>query len=184
MRGRVNGSDWLIERLGNDPVVDDEDGADRHLARSRAEPGLLERGAHEVFAGHSLRTTVSGLRQPLSKEKPVGRVLVLRCVGIRQLVEERAKCRQFVVDDFESGEHAAEISAVVPVVEQADVPAATELLEKLRQRAWPFGKLEAAQTLVANLGRMAANHVPHVQLGELVVRQVYRLVTLRGELRY
>src|SRR4030095_7205973 len=104
-------------------------------------------------------------------------------VGIRQLVEERAEGRQFVVDDFESGEHAAEISAVVPVVEQADVPAATEFLEKLRQRAWPFGKLEAAQALVANLGCVAAYHVPHVQLGELVVSQVDRLVTRRGQLR-
>ena len=85
--------------------------------------------------------------------------------------------------DLESGEHAAEVGAVIAVVEQADVPAPTELLEKLRERARTFGKLESAQPLVPHLGRMAADHVTHVQLGELVVGEIDGLVPSRRELR-
>ena len=45
---------------------------------------------------------------------------------------------------FEAGEDAAEVGAVIAVVEQADVPAAAELVEERHQRAGALGKLEAA----------------------------------------
>jgi hypothetical protein len=58
-------------------------------------------------------------------------------------------------------------------VEQADVPAAAERVQELDQRAGALGELEAAEALVAHVGRTAAHHVPHVQLGQLVARQVH-----------
>src|SRR5262245_39164785 len=73
---------------------------------------------------------------------------------------------------------------MVPVVEQADVPASTELLEKLRKGAWTLWELEAAQPFVADLWSVAADHVTHVQLGELVVGEVHGLVARRSQLRY
>jgi hypothetical protein len=67
-------------------------------------------------------------------------------------------------------------------VEQADVPAAAKLLEKLGQRAGAFRKLESAQPLIANIRRASTDHVANVQLRHLVVGEVGRLVTSRIEL--
>ena len=104
-------------------------------------------------------------------------------VGVAELVEERAERRQVRLGDLEAGQHAAEVGAVVAVVEQADVPAAAQLLEELRQRAGALGELEPAQPLVAHVRRAAAHHVADVQLGHLVVGQVHRLVAGARQLR-
>ena len=68
---------------------------------------------------------------PIPEEELVRGVVVLGRVRIAELVEERAERRQVRVLDLEAGQHAAEVGAVVAVVEQADVPAAAELLEEL-----------------------------------------------------
>ena len=62
-------------------------------------------------------------------------------------------------------------------MEQADVPPSAERVEELHQRAGPFGELEAARPLVPHVGRAAAHHVTDVQLRQLVVRQIQRLVS-------
>ena len=61
--------------------------------------------------------------------------MALRERRIAEPLQECLERGQLVVGHFEAGEHAAEVGAVIAVVEQADVPAAAELLEKLRQRA-------------------------------------------------
>ena len=40
MCGRIDGRDRLVERARDDPIVDDEHGANRHFARSGAAPRL------------------------------------------------------------------------------------------------------------------------------------------------
>ena len=81
-----------------------------------------------------------------------------------------------LVGHLERRQHAPEVGAVVAVVEQADVPAAAERLEELHQRAGPLGELEAARPLVPRVAGAAADHVAHVQLRQLVLREVERLV--------
>src|SRR6185503_6901184 len=44
-------------------------------------------------------------------------------VAIAERFEERVELRHLGRRDFEAGEHAAEVGAVIAVVEQADVPA-------------------------------------------------------------
>jgi hypothetical protein len=57
-----------------------------------------------------------------------------------------------VLFDFEARQHASEVGAVIAVVEQADVPAPAQLLEKIGERAGPLGKLEPAEALVRTSG--------------------------------
>src|SRR6185503_14556945 len=111
----------------------------------------LEVGSWELGVSGAFRRvykTRPALRCESSQKESVGRVVVLRRVGIGELVEERSKRRHVRVADFESGEHAAEVRAVIAVVEQADVPAATELLEKLSQRAGPLREFKSAEPFV------------------------------------
>ena len=106
---------------------------------------------------------------------------VQQCKGSRDHPETARRADKSASLHFEAREHSAEISAVIAVVEQADVPAPTQLVEEFHQRAWPFGKLEPVQPLVPHSGRMSAHHVAHVQLGHLVVREVHGLVAGGGE---
>ncbi len=53
MRRGIDSRDRLVEGAGDDLIVDDEDGADRHFARCQSQPGLLERGRHERVVTHA-----------------------------------------------------------------------------------------------------------------------------------
>src|SRR4051794_31305306 len=75
--------------------------------------------------------------QGLAEEELVRRVVVLRRIGISELVEKRPEASKIALFDFETGEDAPEVSAMIPIVEQADVPPAPELLQELDQRAGP-----------------------------------------------
>jgi len=70
----------------------------------------------------------------LPQEEFVGGVLLFLRIRIPELIQELAERRQVAVDHFKAGEHTTEVRAVVAVVEEADVPATAQLLEKLRQR--------------------------------------------------
>ena len=182
VRGGIDGADRLIERLRDD--ADRRRRARRRsaLRRPPAPSRACSSAACMKFRGHSRagllglgpqvahirgKTCRPGCRTPACTDRPSSSRNARNAGRSPSL-------------DFEAGEHATEVGAVIPVVEQADVPAAAELLEKLRQRAGTLGELEAAQPLVADFGRVAADHVPHVQLGELVVGQVHGLVARGG----
>ena len=72
-------------------------------------------------------------------------------------------------------------ASVIPVVEQRDVEAGPESLEERSKRARALGELEAEDALVGDVAP-AADEVPRVALGELVVRDVERAHVARGEL--
>ena len=59
MRGRIDGANGLVERARNDAVIDDEDGADGHLAGFQTAKRFFERGGHEPFVatGYHLPAT-------------------------------------------------------------------------------------------------------------------------------
>jgi len=67
---------------------------------------------------------------------------------------------------------------MVAVVEQADVPARTHLVEEIHQGAGTLGKLEAIDQFVLHLRRMAADQVADVQLGHFVVGQIQRRIAV------
>ena len=79
----------------------------------------------------------------LTQEEAVGGVLVFVHVVVAEAHEKVLELAHVVVWHFESREHTAEVGAVIPVVEQADVPAAAELFEELHQRAGALGEFEA-----------------------------------------
>ena len=54
MCGWITGRDRLIERTRHDLIVDDEHGADRHLARGQRKARLFERRVHECLVGHRM----------------------------------------------------------------------------------------------------------------------------------
>ena len=70
MCGRIARRYWLVETARDDRVVNDEHGADRHLAGREREPRLLERSVHERFVRHRPPSYHSGLQQ----QAPGGRV--------------------------------------------------------------------------------------------------------------
>src|SRR5262249_33912856 len=93
------------------------------------------------------RSIIVGIRarsgpRPSFEEQTVGVVVELDEVRIAELLEKCPEFTELLIRHFERGEHAPEIGPVIPVVEQADVPAATQRLEELHQRAGTLGKLE------------------------------------------
>src|SRR5205807_6866302 len=71
-------------------------------------------------------------------------------------------------------QHAAEVGAVVAVVEEADVPVAAHPFQEPQESAWPLGEFEAVDELVARERGVAADHVADVELGHLVVGEIER----------
>ena len=67
-------------------------------------------------------------------------------------LEEGPERGFLVVRHLEPDQHAAEVGAVVAVVEQADVPASAQRVEELRQRARALRELEAVEPLVRTSG--------------------------------
>src|SRR5262245_5348242 len=61
---------------------------------------------------------------------------------------------------------------MITVMEQADVPAPTELFQERHQRAGAFGKLETTELFVRNVHAAAADHVADVELGGFVVSEI------------
>lgn len=78
-------------------------------------------------------------------------------------------------------DHAAVRGAMVAVVEHRDIPAPTQLVEKVEQRARALRELEAQHHFIDDMGRMPADHVADVQLGQLIVGQVQHREALFGQ---
>src|SRR3954468_21530171 len=97
-------------------------------------------------------------------------------MAVSEIAEERFEADDVFRRHLESREHAAEVGAVVPVVEQADVPASAQLVEEFHQRPWTFGKLEAAEIFVLDGAAASPDHVPHVQLGDLIAGEIDRSI--------
>src|SRR6185437_3243662 len=91
---------------------------------------------------------------------------------LMELVEMLQEVRAVAGGHLNAGQYAAIIGAVVAVVEQADVPAATHRLEEFEQRPWALRELEPVNELIADAAGTAADHVPHVELRHLVVGHV------------
>src|ERR1051326_2190738 len=97
---------------------------------------------------------------------------------ITQFLEEPFECLILIRRDFERRQNTAEIRAVVPVMEEADVPAAAKCVQKLKQRAGPLGELETAEAFAFDAARVSADHVTDVKFGEFVVREIGCFITL------
>ena len=77
----------------------------------------------------------------------VRRVVDFALIRIAERLEEGPERAFLVVRHLEPDQHAAEVGAVVAVVEQADVPAPAERVEELRQRAGTLRELEPIEPL-------------------------------------
>src|SRR4051794_5245829 len=98
------------------------------------------------------------------EESQVRFVVLVELVVVAERGQKRVEGGPVRGRNFEAGEDAAEIGAVIPIVEQADVPASAERVEELEQRAGTLRELEAADALVFDVRRPSADHVPDVQL--------------------
>jgi len=72
---------------------------------------------------------------------------------------------------------------VIAVVEQRDVPPATQRVEELQQCPGALGELEAAHSFGARRRAHVPHHVANVQLRHLVVGEISRLVALGAQPR-
>ena len=75
---------------------------------------------------------------------------------------------------LDADEDASVVGALVPVVEQADVPARRHAREEAHERARPLREKEAVQPLVVGQRAASADHVANVLLRQFVVGQVER----------
>src|SRR5262245_3921646 len=85
-----------------------------------------------------------------AQEQLVGGIALFFLVRIAQRGEEALERIAVARRNFEPGQHSPEVSAVVAIVKQADVPAPAEAIEEVHQRAGPFGKLESIETFVVH----------------------------------
>jgi len=67
------------------------------------------------------------------------------------------------------------ISAVVPIVEQRDVPFRLHTQQELPERSWPFRKFKPEQSLVLH-PLCTADHVSTVTLREFIVAYIVALL--------
>src|SRR5581483_2831709 len=100
---------------------------------------------------------------PLREEETVRRVGGLVEGLVAEPGEEAPELLLLRRRHLHPGEDAAVVGAVVSVVEEADVPALADALEKAHQRARPLWELEPVQHLVLRAGA-AADEVADVQL--------------------
>src|SRR5262245_31498329 len=122
------------------------------------------------------------LRTLRRKETLVSIIPGFHAVAIAELGKKSLERRIILVGNFEGCQHSAEIRAVIPIVKQADVPAAAERIQELEQGARALGKLEAAHAFILYSWSAAADHVSHVQLRDFVIRQVGRFITVFEEI--
>src|SRR2546427_10784632 len=91
-----------------------------------------------------------------AQEECVRGVVVLARVVVAEPIEKLLEVSHLGVGHFEASQHASEIRTVISIVEQADVPAATELLQKLHQRTGTFGAFEPIEMFVLHVWSAAA----------------------------
>jgi len=84
-------------------------------------------------------------------------VAVLALAGVAERFEEALELGEVPLGHLEAREDAAEVGAVVAVVEQADVPAAAEGVEEPEQGARALREGEAHDSLADGLRRVAAD---------------------------
>ena len=82
---------------------------------------------------------------------------------------------------FKSHKYTAKIRAVIAVLEQRNAEIHAHGVHKVQQRAGAFGEGEAQQTFVQNLGRIAAHKMPHMHLGQFIIREVNGFKTLAAQ---
>ena len=106
-------------------------------------------------------------------QKPViSFIVILDLRFISEVLQESLKRLILIGRNFKRGQHAAEIRAVIAVVEKTDVPSAAQRIEELEERSRPFGELKTAEPFALDIARVPSDHVSHVQLREFVVREI------------
>ena len=103
-------------------------------------------------------------------------------MGVAEVFQELLELAHLVRRYLHADQHAAEVGAVVAVVEEADVPAGAHLRQEIHQGARLFREFEAvkqlAHALFADLRSVAADHVTDMVLGHFVIGQIQRRVAV------
>jgi len=112
-------------------------------------------------------------------QKPIVRIVsILNLESISEIPQKALKRVIFIRRNFHCRKNSAEIGPVVPIMEKTYIPSAAQSIQKLKQRARAFRKLETAESLAFDISCMATDHIAYMQLSELIVREVGRFVTL------
>src|SRR3954454_23516477 len=91
-----------------------------------------------------------------------------------ELAEESVELRFFFGGHFDTDEHAAVVSAMVTVMEKADIPVVTQAVQKFHEGPGPIRKLEAIQELILYLVGTPTNEMANVQFRHLIIAEVHR----------
>jgi hypothetical protein len=98
--------------------------------------------------------------------------------SISEIPQKALKRVIFIRRNFQRCKDSAEIGSMIPVMEKTYIPSAAQRVQELKQRARAFGKLETAESLAFDISGMTTDHIAHMQLRKLVVREVGCFVTL------
>src|ERR1700687_2327622 len=100
----------------------------------------------------------------LHQEEPIDRVLAFVPMRIAERREELLEFGVFRLGHLNADEDRAVVRALVPILEEADVPVRRHRRQELHQRARPFREFEAEEALVVRERRAAARHGAEVAL--------------------
>src|ERR1700722_20832406 len=102
------------------------------------------------------------------EEQTIDRIVAFVEVGVAERRQEGLELADLVGGYLEPDQDAAVIRALVPVMEQADIPVRRHRRQKAHQRTRPFREFEAEQALVMRERRTAAHHVTDMLLRQFV----------------
>src|SRR5438477_12725135 len=89
------------------------------------------------------------------QEPAVGVVVVFYLKLVAEIPQETFKCLIFIRWDLQRREDAAKIRSVISVMKEADVPLASQGVQKLQQCSRTFRKFESAQAFAFDVAGMA-----------------------------
>src|SRR5450830_1582164 len=121
------------------------------------------------------------LRRQLAEEQFVQRILAFIPMAVSKIGQEGTECLHFLLWYLQADQNAADIAALIAVMEQADIPVGIHVAEKAHQCARAFREFKAVQQLVLCQSTLAADQMADVHLGQFIMGQVERGETLLPE---
>lgn len=108
----------------------------------------------------------------LSQELLISRIIGFLYVGVAEILQECAEFFAVFQRDLKADQNTAVIGALVPIMEQGDVPVGRARGEEFEEGAGSFGEFKAEDSFVDCQFGVAADHITKVCFCQFVVGEV------------
>ena len=133
----------------------------------------MQAPAGPLFSGLRAIACRSGAIAGSGEILQISRVIALFPVAVVQFVQHPGQGLALSGYHLHPHQYPPISGAVVAVVEHGNIPALTQMIEKIHQRAGPLGKFKAVDPfIVDNAGGRPSDHMANVQLRHLIVGEV------------